>query len=141
MYTSCQEKQEKLKAQFAACPNREAIYEKIMEWGRLQPSLSSEEKVEENLVQGCQSRLYLVASFDGYSMHFKAESDALISSGLAQLLVTVYEGESPEAILFCPPLFLEELNITALLSPSRSNGLHSLYLKMKRLAIGYLTKK
>ncbi len=138
MYTSCLDKQEKLKALFASCAGRESIYEKIMEMGRLQLSLSSEEKIEMNLVQGCQSRMYLVASFDGHFMHFKTESDALISSGLAQLLVMVYDGETPETVLLCPPLFLEELNIPALLSPSRSNGLHSLYLKMKQLSIHYV---
>lgn len=88
-------------------------------------------KTEENRVEGCQSLMYLDTSFRDAKVFFTADSDALISKGLAAMLIFVYSGEPPEAILEHLPTFLAELGIQNALSPGRSNGFLSLYLKMR----------
>jgi len=106
----------------------EQKYEKIIEMGRALPPLPDAARVPENLVQGCQSEMYLETTFRDGRVYFNADSEALISKGLAALLIAVYSGEPPEALINEPPLFLKELGLS--LSPARSNGLASLYRKM-----------
>ncbi len=135
LFPTCLEKQHQIKMLFDNCISPEQKYYKIIEIGNELPSLSSDYHIEENLVLGCQSTLYLKSSCENNQISFQVFCEALISRGLAALLIGCYDGESPEAILKCPPHFLEELDIYASLSPSRSNGLHSLYLRMKQDAI------
>lgn len=135
MYTSCLEKQKEIKNMFAECANDEEKYTKIIELGRSHPPLDVQHKIPENIVKGCQSTMYLMSAYDGKRMLFAAESDALISSGLAVLLIRVYNGESPETVLKCPPDYLEELGISASLTPNRANGLYSIHLRMKQDAL------
>ncbi len=141
MFESCLEKQKQIKELFATCSSDDAKYQKLMELGRNQQPLSPEEKIPSNLVRGCQSQLYLSSKLEGDHVVFQAESDALISSGLAALLISVYSGETPETILKCPPAYLDELGINASLSPNRANGLHSLHLRMKQDALKLMIKK
>lgn len=135
MYESCLKKQEELKSMFLKCASDDEKYEKIIDFGRQQPHLPPEDKTAENIVKGCQSTMYLSAKMDHGKVIFEAESDALISAGLAALLVKVYSGETPETILKCPPKFLEEIGINASLTPSRVNGLYSVHLRMKQEAL------
>jgi cysteine desulfuration protein SufE len=116
----------------------EKKYEKIIEMGRALPPLSPTAKVPSNLVPGCQSLLYLETSFKEGLLYFNADSDALISKGLAALLIHVYSGEPPETLLKQPPLFLKEIGLDRALSPARSNGLASLYKKMQQEALNSL---
>ena len=141
MFTTCLAKQEQMKKLFAACPTEDAKYQKIIELGRQQPPLDASHKIPENIVKGCQSIMYLHSFMQGDAVHFEAESDALISSGLAAILVYVYNGESPETILKCPPTYLDELGISTSLTPNRANGLYSIHLKMKQDALKLLVKK
>ncbi|MFQ5729118.1 MAG: SufE family protein [Waddliaceae bacterium] len=138
MYRTCLEKQEAIKALFSNCSTEEERYLKIIEIGRESIPLDPKYKVPENIVQGCQSTLYLRSHITDGVVMFHAESDALISSGLAALLIHVYNGETPETIIKCPPDFLEELNISASLTPNRANGLYSLHLRMKQDALKFL---
>ena len=140
MFDSCTEKQKKIKDLFLACPSEEAKYEKIIELGRQQSPLSLTYKVPENLVKGCQSQMYLHSYWSGDQIIFETESDALISAGLAALLVNVYSGESPETILKCPPTYLDEIGISSSLTPNRANGLYSLHLRMKQDALKMLVE-
>jgi len=110
----------------------EERYEQIITMGRELPPLPKEERIEENLVAGCQSILYCKLTLHKGKVHIYAASDALISSGLAALLCAIYQDEPPQAILQCPPLFLSEVGILESLSPNRSNGLSSLYQKISR---------
>ena len=90
---------------------------------------------------GCQSTTYLVSHLNDDKMSFYVWSEALISAGLAALLASVYNGESPEAVLKCPPDFLTDLGISASLTPNRANGLYNLHLRMKQDALRFLTDK
>ncbi len=135
MYTSCLKKQDEIKQLFSNCKSEEDKYTRIIDLGREQPKLDPKYKVPENLVKGCQSTMYMRSEYANGVMQFATESDALISSGLAALLVKVYSGETPEAILKCPPNYLEELGISAALTPNRANGLYSIHLRMKQEAL------
>lgn len=132
-------KTETLVAHFSSLPSREALYGEIMTWGKKLTPFDPAWKTEENRVTGCQSIMYLHSRLDGTNVVFYASSDALISAGLAALLLEVYSGEPAETILLSPPQFLEELGIPSVLTPGRANGLASLYLKMKQEALRHLT--
>lgn len=138
MFESCLKKQNAVKALFSTCITEEERYKKIIELGRELPRLPSEYKKAENIVLGCQSTVYLNSTLKEGFLFFEAEADALISAGLVALLIHVYSGETPEAMLKCPPTYLEELGVNASLTPSRSNGLYSMHLRMKQDALKWL---
>jgi len=121
--------------------SREERYHLLMEMGQRLPPFPESCKTPDRIVQGCQSTLYLHAFLSEGKLFFEAYSDALISAGLAALLIAVYSGETPETILTCPPTFLSELGIAASLSPNRSNGLAELHLRMKQEALQALSSK
>lgn len=140
MFESCIKKQNMMKDFFANCKDDESKYEKIIELGKKQSHLDLTHKIPENLVKGCQSIMYLHSYLSEGKVFFEGESDALISSGLGQLLIKVYSGETPETILKCPPIYLEELGISGSLTPNRANGLYSMHLRMKQDALRLLTE-
>jgi cysteine desulfuration protein SufE len=141
MFNSCLDKQRQIKELFLAYPTEEAKYEKIIEMGRQQIPLAVAYKIPENLVKGCQSQMYLRSYWSGDKIMFEAESDALISAGLAALLIQVYSGETPEVILKCPPAYLDEIGISASLTPNRASGLYSMHLRMKQEALKMLIER
>ena len=118
---------------------REELYQALMKLEL--PPFDESWKTEENLVSGCQSILYLHSEIKDGKIYFYAASDALISRGLAALLVDFYSGKSPEDVLKVAPTFIAELKIPEALSPSRANGLASLYLKMKQQALAHLVAR
>jgi cysteine desulfuration protein SufE len=132
------QKIERLKSELLALGSQEKLYQKLMEWGKQLPPFHLEWKKEENRVVGCQSAMYLHSCMEKGNVFFYAYSDALISAGLAALLISIYSGEPPDTILLTPPTFLEELGIPASLTPGRANGLASLFLRMKQEAVKYL---
>jgi cysteine desulfuration protein SufE len=138
MFESCLGKQRKVLEVFRACQSQDEKYQKIMDLGRLQHPLKPQDKIPANVVKGCQSTMYLHSYIEKGLIFFEAESEALISSGLASILIQVYNGEPPEVILKCPPRYLEELDLSASLTPSRANGLYSIHLRMKQDALKFL---
>ena len=139
-FTQCHHKQEQLITLFSPLLSPEKKYEKIIELGRCLPILAEEFRTEEHLVKGCQSQLYIrCQEIDGI-LRYEAFSDALISAGLAALLLAVYNDEEPETIIKCPPDFLHAIGIFSSLSPNRSNGLRSLFLKMQQDAVKILSQ-
>jgi cysteine desulfuration protein SufE len=141
MENSCLDKQKQIMTLFQTCASQEERYQKIIDLGRLLPKLNFVYKTTENIVKGCQSTLYLLTYEKDHLMFFEAESDALISAGLAAILIYVYNGESAETLLTCPPTYLETLGIAASLTPNRANGLYSIHLRMKQEALKILTRK
>jgi cysteine desulfuration protein SufE len=140
MFESCLEKQNEIRSLFSSCLTKEDKYNKIIELGRSARPLNPEFKDASNLVQGCQSTMYLRSYMAGGKVYFEAESDALISSGLAILLTRAYSGEAPETVLQCPPDYLNDLEISANLSPNRASGLYSIHLRMKQDALKFLMR-
>lgn len=138
MYESCLSKQGKVKEKFVECPTEELKYEKLIALGKELGGLPVELKIPKNLVSGCQSIMYVNSEYRDGKVYFTGDSDALISAGLAAILLEVYSGEAPEVILKCPPTFIDELGIGASLTPSRANGLYSIHLHMKQKALQFL---
>ena len=134
-FSSCLKKQSDLIDLFSTCADSEAIYTKVITLGRSLSSMDKQFQTEDRLVKGCQSLMYLRSWQEDGTLYFEAHSDALISAGLASLMIRVYSGESPESILLCAPTFLETIGILGSLSPNRSNGLASLHIKMKQEAL------
>lgn len=124
---------EGIKKKFQSLQTPEKKYEYLIELGKKLPPYPSELKTENRIVPGCQSILYLDAQIKENRIYFQIDCDALISKGLGALLIEIYNGLSPQEILLNPPLFLKELGILTSLSPHRSNGLASIYEKMKKL--------
>ncbi len=129
-------KHEKLLNKFPSPATPQSLYQTIMELGKTLPQPSQNIACESYLVKGCQSLVYLQASIDvEKKMHFQVQSDALISSGLAALLLWIYDREVPDLLIHSPPLFIRDLGLHQHLTPGRSNGLMSMYLRMKQEAI------
>lgn len=138
LFTTCLVKQKNLINLLSTCSTPDEKYTKIMDLGRQLPPYHAKYKTSENIVTGCQSTTYLHSSIHNDVVVFHAHSEALISAGLAAVLINVYNEEKPETILTCQPHFLETLGIRAALTPSRANGLYSIYLRMKQDALRLL---
>ncbi len=141
MNESIERKLTELKNIFSSQATAEQRYNAIMDLARKLPPFPDDWKTPDRIVRGCQSTLYLHASFENGKLFFSTFSDALISAGLAALLTYFYSGETPETILKSPPLFLQELNILSSLSPNRSNGLSQIHLRIKQEAVKFLIVK
>lgn len=138
-----QEKQAQVIADFSAVTDWEARYRKIIDLGKSLPPMDESLKIEQNIVKGCQSQVWLHASLDNQGhMILQGDSDALIVKGLVGLLLKIYSGSSPADVLMTPPDFLKALGFEGNLSPSRSNGLHSMLkqIKLYAAAFDYLLK-
>jgi cysteine desulfuration protein SufE len=101
-------------------------YQYLIDLGRKLPPLSDDEKIGENLLEGCQSQVWLLLGGDARNVEIRANSDAAIVSGLIALIIRVYSGASARQILGTEPYFIEKIGLSAHLSPTRSNGLHAM---------------
>ncbi len=128
---SPQEKKLKLIQDFNAFNQWEDRYKKLIELGKKLPPLAENEKVDANIVKGCQSQVWIISkkNQDGY-VEYTGDSDALISKGLVALVLGIYSGGTPQEILSTPPDFIKELGFETHLSPSRTNGLFSMIKKV-----------
>lgn len=116
-------------------------YNYLIELGKSLPLIDDKYKIESNLIQGCQSRVWLHAEFDGNLVHFTADSDAVITKGIANLLIRAFSGHTPQEILDSSTEFLGEIGLTQHLSPTRSNGMLSMIKQIKMYALAYKTKQ
>jgi len=112
-------------------------YNYLIELGRECPAISESEKVEANLIKGCQSRVWLSTEFVDGKIIFKADSDAVITKGIASLLIRVLSNQTPDDILNADLTFLDTIGLRTHLSPTRSNGLTSMIKQMKLYAMAY----
>lgn len=112
-------------------------YQLLIDLGSSQPKLDDKYKTEQNLIDGCQSRVWLQADMKDGLLHFQAESDALIVRGIVALLVRVLSDHTPEEILVADLYFIESIGLREHLSPTRSNGLLAMLKQMKLYALAY----
>ena len=112
-------------------------YQLLIDLGSSQPKLDDKYKTEQNLIDGCQSRVWLQADMRDGLLHFQAESDALIVKGIVALLVRVLSDHTPEEILGADLYFIESIGLREHLSPTRSNGLLAMLRQMKLYALAY----
>ncbi len=132
--------QEEIREEFSTFDDWESKYEYIIELGKQQPSLSPEDKTEENKVSGCQSQVWLKTEYKDGKLIFSADSDAIITKGLIALLIRVFNNQKPEDIIESDITFLDEIGLMKHLSPNRSNGLLSMVKKIKSEAQKHLNK-
>lgn len=112
-------------------------YAYLIEIGSGMPGMDEAHKTEENLIKGCQSRVWFHAEMKDRLLYFTADSDAIITKGIAGLLIRVFSGQKPEDIAKADMHFIDEIGLTQHLSPTRSNGLLSMVKQIKMYAIAY----
>lgn len=115
-------------------------YQLLIDLGNEQEPLPEEYKTDNNLIEGCQSRVWLQADVVDGKVIFRAESDALIVKGIVALLIKVYSGHTPDEILAAEPYFVEAIGLKEHLSPTRSNGLVAMIKQMRLYALAFKTK-
>jgi len=116
-------------------------YQLLIDLGNEQEPLEDRYKTEQNLIDGCQSRVWLVADFVDGIISFRAESDALIVKGIVALLIRVLSGHTPQEILDADLYFIEEIGLKEHLSPTRSNGLVAMVKQMRSYALAFSLKQ
>ena len=94
-------------------------------------------KTDENLIKGCQSKVWLHSSYDKGKIHFQADSDAIISKGIVAILLSVLNNREPDEILSADLSFIDEIGLKEHLSPNRANGLSSMLKQIKFYALAY----
>lgn len=115
-------------------------YQLLIDLGSDQPPLEEKYKNEQNLIDGCQSRVWLQADMINGKLHFQAESDALIVKGIVALLIRVLGDHTPQEILDTDLYFIERIGLSEHLSPTRSNGLLAMIKQMKMYALAFKAK-
>lgn len=117
-------------------------YQMLIDLGNEQEPLPEKYKVESNLIDGCQSRVWLQADLTPEGkIHFQAESDALIVKGIVTLLIRVLDNQTPDDILTADLHFIEDIGLKEHLSPTRSNGLLAMMKQMKLYAMAFKAKQ
>ncbi len=116
-------------------------YSYIIEMGNALPPLDEKYKTPDNLIDGCQSRVWVNATYDGGVIRFDADSDAIIVKGIISMLVRVLSGQTPSAILDADLYFIDEIGLKEHLSPTRSNGLLAMVKQIKMYALAYKAKE
>ena len=115
-------------------------YNYIIELGKSLAIIEESEKTESNLITGCQSKVWLQASYDNGKIIFKADSDAIITKGIVGLLIRVLSNQKVEDIMSAKLDFVDQIGLREHLSPTRSNGLMSMIKQMKLYALAFKTK-
>ncbi len=132
-----QDIQEEVIEEFSAFDDWMDKYQMIIDLGNEQPPLDAAYKTEDNLIDGCQSRVWLHAEMREGLVHFEADSDAIITKGLIALLIRVLSDHTPAEILESDVHFIDAIGLTQHLSPTRSNGLLSMLKQIKTYALAY----
>ncbi len=112
-------------------------YTYLIELGNELEPIDAAYKIDQNLIRGCQSRVWLQQKLEGDHIVFEAESDALIVKGLVALLLKVFSDRTPQEILDSEPYFIDEIGLRQHLSPTRSNGLMAMVKQIKLYALAY----
>lgn len=137
MSTSLVQAQQELVSEFALFSDWQDRYEHLIELGKDLPLIAPEHKTDDNLVRGCQSRVWLNAELKNDLVHFTADSDAMITKGIVALLVRVFNDRTPQEILGASTEFIDTIGLRAHLSPNRANGLSAMIDQMKRYAVAF----
>ena len=132
--------QDEIIAEFSDFDDWMDRYQLLIDMGSEQPPLEEKYKTEQNLIDGCQSRVWLQADMADGKLLFRAESDALIVKGIVALLVRVLSGHTPQEILDADLYFIDRIGLREHLSPTRSNGLGAMLKQMKMYALAYSVK-
>lgn len=141
MYMTINERQDEIIEEFAGLDDWMDKYQLLIDMGNEQEPLDEKYKTESNLIDGCQSRVWLQADYTDGMVHFSAESDALIVKGIVTLLIRVLSDATPQEILDADLYFIDEIGLKEHLSPTRSNGLVAMVKQMRMYALAFQTKQ
>lgn len=134
------ERQDEIIEEFAGFDDWMDKYQLLIDLGNEQAPLDEKYKTEQNLIDGCQSRVWLQAEYIDGKIHFQAESDALIVKGIVTLLIRVLDDATPQEILDADLYFIDEIGLKEHLSPTRSNGLLAMIKQMRMYAVAFAAK-
>ena len=138
--TTIQEKQEEILKEFDLFEDWMGKYEYIIELGKTLPMISNKHKTDNNLIKGCQSKVWLHADEQGGKIIYSADSDAIITKGIVAILIRVLSNQTAEEIVKADLAFIDEIGLKEQLSQTRANGLVSMIKEIKLYALAYQNK-
>lgn len=135
-----EEIQEQIIEEFSALEEWMDKYNHLIEMGKEIPLIDPRNRTDQYLIQGCQSRVWLDAQLEESKITYRADSDAIITKGIAAMLIRVLSGHTPDEILRSELHFIDKVGLREHLSPTRSNGLVSMLKQMKYYALAFQAK-
>ena len=135
-----QEIQEEILKEFDLFEDWMGKYEYIIELGKTLPMINNKHKTDNNLIKGCQSRVWLHADEQGGKIIYSADSDAIITKGIVAILIRVLSNQTAEEIVKADLAFIDEIGLKEQLSQTRANGLVSMIKEIKLYALAYQNK-
>ena len=132
--------QEEIVSEFEVYEDWMDKYNFLIELSRDLPVIDPRQKVNDNLIRGCQSKVWLNADYQNGIIHFTADSDAIITKGIVSLLIRVLSDRTPDEIMNADLFFIDQIGLRENLSPTRSNGLLSMIKQMKLYGLAFKTK-
>lgn len=137
---SIEEIQEEIVDEFALFDEWMDKYEHLIELGKELPLIDEQYKTDDNLIKGCQSRVWLHAEMKDGKINYSADSDAIITKGIVALMIRVFSGQEPAAIAGASLEFIDRIGLKEHLSPTRSNGLLAMVKQIKLYAVAFQAK-
>ena len=134
------EKETRIISEFSMFDDWMDKYSYLIEMGKSLPVIDEQYKTDQYLITGCQSQVWLHAAFQDGKVIFTADSDAIITKGIVNLLIQVLSDETPQDILSANMDFIDKIGLKEHLSPTRSNGLTSMIKQMKMYALAFQAK-
>lgn len=135
-----QETQQEIIEEFALFDEWMDKYEHIIELGKELPLIDEQYKTDENLIKGCQSKVWLHAALKDGKIIYTADSDAIITKGIVGLVIRVFSNHTPQEIIDADLFFIDQIGLQEHLSPTRSNGLLSMLKQIRMYAIAFNSK-
>ena len=132
--------QEEIVEEFSLFDDWMQRYEYMIELGKSLPLIDPEYKIEDNIIKGCQSKVWIHANLEEDKLVFTADSDAIITKGIIAVLIRVFSNQHPDAILGADTSFIDKIGLKEHLSPTRANGLVSMIKQLKMYAIAFKTQ-
>lgn len=135
-----QEIQTEIVEEFSMFSNWEERYQYMIDLGKSLPLIDSKYKTDDNLIKGCQSKVWVHAELNNDKIVFTADSDAIITKGIIAILIRVFSNQRPKDIMEANTDFIDKIGLKEHLSPTRANGLVSMIKQLKMYAIAYQTQ-
>ncbi len=135
-----QEIQQEIIEEFSLFEDWMQRYEYMIELGKSLPLIASEFKTDDNIIKGCQSKVWVHAELEEDKLQFTADSDAIITKGIIAILIRAFSNQHPKDILDADTAFIDQIGLKEHLSPTRANGLVSMIKQIKMYAIAFQTQ-
>jgi len=132
--------QDEIVDEFSMFDEWDERYQYVIDLGKTLPLINEQYKTEDNIIKGCQSKVWLHAEQQDGNIVFTADSDAILTKGLIAIMIRVFSNQKPEAILEANTAFIDEIGLKEHLSPTRANGLVSMIKQIKMYALAFSAK-